>query len=143
MSLSQRLKEAEQQRRRAAGLPPEPPAPTEDEAVVDLSAPSADVIDLTERTGLPQRAPGRSSATRPAGSTANGSPTPGISYDPVRHGDATSAFGDSSPVAVDRLSSYACPRCGGPTQIDLIDQVHQTVSLSCLSCFHMFRVEQG
>ncbi|MGZ4717783.1 MAG: hypothetical protein ACXWCB_13940, partial [Acidimicrobiales bacterium] len=65
----------------------------------------------------------------------------GISYNPVRDGDATSAFGDPSPLMADRTSSILCPRCGGTTQIDLFDQVHQTTSLSCLTCFHMFRVQ--
>ena len=46
------------------------------------------------------------------------------------------------PVDEDRRSDHPCPRCGGVTQIDLFDQVHQTVSLSCTECFHMFRVEQ-
>ena len=130
MSLSQRLKEAEQARRRSAGLPPERPSAADDDPVVDVSGPTADVIDLTRRTA--------SSATPldPSGAA-------GIVYDPVRHGDASSAFGDPAPVATDRLSTYACPRCGSRTQVDLIDQVHQTVSLSCLSCFHMFRVEEG
>ena len=66
----------------------------------------------------------------------------GIAYDPVRSGDSSTSFGDHSPTVVDRASAYSCPRCGAPTQIDLIDQVHQTVSLSCKSCFHMFRIEQ-
>jgi hypothetical protein len=138
MSLSQRLKEAEQERRRSAGLPPEPPIPTdvEDgatepaEAVVDVSGPTADVIDLTQRTATSAIPLGPSGAA-------------GIAYDPVRHGDASSAFGDPAPVDTDRMSTHPCPRCGGRTQVDLIDQVHQTVSLSCLSCFHMFRVEQS
>jgi hypothetical protein len=132
MSLSQRLKEAERERRRSAGLPPEPPVRPEPpeadvdaaEPVVDVTGPSADVIDLTRRAGGPAGAGG-------------------IAYDPVRNGDASSAFGEAAPVATDRMSNHPCPRCGGPTQVDLIDQVHQTVSLSCLSCFHMFRVEQS
>jgi len=139
MSLSQRLKEAERERRRSAGLPPEPPSPSEStEPLVDVSGPGADVIDLTERTS--SNAVPLLSAT-PASDDPQGAS--GIAYDPVRHGDASSAFGDTAPVVVDRLSNYACPRCGGRTQVDLIDQVHQTISLSCLSCFHMFRIEQG
>ncbi len=65
----------------------------------------------------------------------------GISYNPVRDGDASAAFGDPSPFMPDRTSAIPCPRCGEATQIDLFDQVHQTTSLSCLTCFHMFRVE--
>lgn len=125
MSLSQRLKEAEHERRRSAGLPPERPAKVDPSApVVDITASDStgNVIDLTERT------------------SSNGAS--GIAYDPVRSGDASSAFGDPEPLVLDRLSSYPCPRCGGRTQVDLFDQVHQTVSLSCLSCFHMFRIEQ-
>ena len=38
-------------------------------------------------------------------------------------------------------AAVTCPRCGGATHIDLFDQVHQTLSLSCVECFHMFRVE--
>ena len=125
MSLSQRLKEAEHERRRSAGLPPEPPAKVDPSApIVDVTASdtTGNVIDLTERSAA--------------------AATSGIVYDPVRNGDASSAFGDPEPVVLDRLSSYPCPRCGGRTQVDLVDQVHQTVSLSCLSCFHMFRIEQ-
>ena len=51
------------------------------------------------------------------------------------------AFDDPSTLMADRMSTMLCPRCGGATQIDLFDQVHQTTSLSCLTCFHMFRVE--
>jgi hypothetical protein len=126
MTLSQRLKEAEHERRRSAGLPPEPPAKSVDSSDLVVDVTEADttgtVIDLTQRS-----APGGAA---------------GIAYDPVRNGDASSAFGDPLPLVLDRESSYACPRCGGRTQVDLVDQVHQTVSLSCLSCFHMFRVEQ-
>ncbi len=126
MSLSQRLKDAEHARRRSAGLPPERPAKPVDPSgpVVDVTASdtTGNVIDLTART------------------TPNAAS--GIAYDPVRKGDASSAFGDPEPLVLDRLSSYPCPRCGGQTQVDLVDQVHQTVSLSCLSCFHMFRIEQ-
>jgi hypothetical protein len=126
MSLSQRLKEAEHERRRSAGLPPERPAQPVD--------PSAPVVDVTESdtTGNVIDLTGRSVPDA----------TAGIAYDPVRNGDASSAFGDPEPVVLDRVSSYPCPRCGGHTQVDLVDQVHQTVSLSCLSCFHMFRIEQ-
>jgi hypothetical protein len=136
VSLSQRLKEAAQERRISAGLPPEPdPAPTDaagadptaDPAVVDLSDPAGDdvVIDLTQVLA------------RDLGPT-------GVAYDPVRDGDATRSFDgdDSSLLTGNQAAADPCPRCGGRTQIDLIDQVHQTVSLSCLSCFHMFRVEQ-
>jgi len=120
MSLSQRLKEAEKERRISAGLPPERPAP---EAVVELGPSDEVVIDLTQ-------------AERPEVGTT------GIAYDPVRNGDAASAFGDHEPeLALPDVASYPCPRCGGRTQVDLVDQVHQTISLSCLSCFHMFRVE--
>jgi hypothetical protein len=127
MSLSQRLKQAEDERRRWAGPPAEPAERTDEPAVA--SAPPASVIlgdedevvvDLTERV--------------PMGGG-------GIAYDPVRNGDATSAFGDPEPVLTDRTTTVVCPRCGGPTQVDLVDQVHQTTSLSCLDCFHMFRVD--
>ena len=65
----------------------------------------------------------------------------GISYNPVRDGDATAAFGEPPPAWPTARPPSLCPRCGGATQIDLFDQVHQTTSLSCLACFHMFRVE--
>jgi len=141
MSLSDRLRAAEEKRR---GL-----ATDADEAsTIDLTSPDAAVIDLTARR---QRSSG---GPHPAGDTLEpypfGAPADepvwavgaeGISYNPVRDGDATSAFGDPSPLMADRTSPILCPRCGGATQIDLFDQVHQTTSLSCLTCFHMFRVE--
>ena len=139
MSLSQRLKEAEQERRRSAGLPPEPPATpasTSSEPVVDVTGPTADVIDLTRRSAASAIPLGSTTPAEPPGAA-------GIAYDPVRHGDASRGFGEAEPLTTDRLSNYPCPRCGSRTQGDLVDQVHQTVSLSCLSCFHMFRVEQG
>ena len=129
MSLSQRLKQAQYERRRSAGLPVEPPdrtrgdETTRDGAVVELDGSQEGVvIDLTR--SLPHAV----------------SPT-GIDYDPVRYGDATGGFGDFLTEPSDNRSTYPCPRCGGSTQIDLIDQVHQTISLSCLNCFHMFRVD--
>jgi hypothetical protein len=136
MSLSQRLKEAEEQRRQLS-------APPGDRVVTDSGG--SNVIDLTDARIAADRQLASDDqqplehALRGARLTAV-SPT-GIAYDPVRNGDATSAFHDPDPMVLDRLSSYECPRCGGETQVDLIDQVHQTVSLSCLECFHMFRVE--
>jgi len=38
-------------------------------------------------------------------------------------------------------ATVTCLRCGGAAHIDLFDQVHHTLSLSCVECFHMFRVE--
>ena len=120
MSLSQRLKEAADERRRSAGLPPETSRSTiadDDGGVLDLTDASDDsgtdavVIDLTRARGA-----------------ASG---PDISYDPVRHGDASRAFGDDSALVVDaEATAYPCPRCGGRTHVDLIDQVHQTISLT-------------
>jgi hypothetical protein len=125
MSLSQRLKQAEKERRLSAGLPAErPEAPEAPEATVELGPADDVVIDLTS---------GQPVSDEPTGPT-------GVAYDPVRNGDATSAFADHGPQLVDG-SNYPCPRCGGRTQVDLIDQVHQTISLSCLACFHMFRVD--
>jgi len=111
VSLSDRLKIAEQARRQAAGLPDEPSEP----AAIDLTT-SGEVIDLTTQPG-------------------------GIAYNPVRSGDASSAFGDFDPATQRRAEGIECPRCGAATHLDLFDQVHQTASLSCTSCFHMFRVE--
>ena len=108
MSLSNRLRAAEEQRRRATGSGG---APAADDPVIDLSSADGPQLDLT----------------RPAGSS------------PL--GDASFAFAGPVPLGADRLPHRACPRCGGATQVDLLDQVHQTVSLSCTSCFHMFRVE--
>jgi hypothetical protein len=144
MSLSDRLRAAEQQRRGNA-------PPTDDESAIDLTSDGAAVIDLTTRrrqgAGPYPGAPGRSDTLEPyrfdreADEPVWAAGAEGISYNPVRDGDATSAFGDPSPEMADRTSTTPCPRCGGVTQIDLFDQVHQTTSLSCLSCFHMFRVQ--
>ena len=134
MSLSDRLRAAELKRRGIA-------TDTAD-STIDLTSEGAAVIDLTARrhkssgsTLEPYRFdPSPDEPALTAGAV-------GISYNPVRDGDATSAFGDPSPLMTDRTSSIPCPKCGGTTQIDLYDQVHQTTSLSCLDCFHMFRVQ--
>ena len=129
MSLSDRLRAAEQQRRSSTT--------SADDSTLDLTSSDAAVIDLTARRQ-------QSSGSRPGhGSESTLEPYrfEGISYNPVRDGDATRAFDDPTSLMADRMSSMICPRCGGATQIDLFDQVHQTTSLSCLACFHMFRVE--
>ncbi len=141
MTLSDRLRAAEQQRRGIA---------TDDDDTIDLTSGAA-VIDLTARR---QRASGADPGRGRAGDTLqpyrfDRSPdepvwsagAEGISYNPVRDGDATSAFGEVSPLMADRTTDITCPKCGGVTQVDLFDQVHQTTSLSCLTCFHMFRVQ--
>jgi len=125
MSLSERLKVAEQVRRGSA--PPDPAR--RPEATLDLSADRAPVVDLR---AVPS-APSPSSEQR----------FDAISYSPVRSGDGSSAFTDVSPATRVRTAGIVCPRCGSATQLDLFDQVHQTASLSCSSCFHMFRVELG
>lgn len=121
MSLSERLKAAEAVRRSASA------PPLAEQAVVDLRAPSAPTIDLT--------------GNDPDWVFADPAPAAdgGIAYDPTRKGDASLAFGDGDSLLADRRSAQPCPRCGGPTQVDLYDQVHQMVSLSCTTCFHMFR----
>jgi hypothetical protein len=48
---------------------------------------------------------------------------------------------DLTDATMKPTATVLCPRCGGPTHVDLFDQVHQTLSLSCTECFHMFRVE--
>jgi len=145
MSLSERLRAAEQQRKRA-----ESPS-SDDDSTIELTSTGAAVIDLTSRR---RQGPGPYPGARVDDGTLEPyrfDPTPdepvwaagaeGISYNPVRDGDATSAFGDPSPLLADRSTATPCPRCGGTTQIDLFDQVHQTTSLSCIDCFHMFRVQ--
>lgn len=138
MSLSQRLKDAEQDRQRAAEVSGEDGGQDSNSNVIDLS----DVRSAAEQAHGSGAGPSQplEHALRDARLTAV-APT-GIAYDPVRNGDASSAFHDPDPITLDRASNYECPRCGGTTQVDLIDQVHHTVSLSCLDCFHMFRLEQ-
>jgi len=127
MSLSERLKVAEQARRSSEGAETDPAGATGaipmgvssgTSASIDLSGTGAAVVDLTDRPGA-------------------------ISYSPMRTGDGSSAFGEANPLTTDRAAGVPCPRCGGHTQLDLFDQVHQTASLSCVSCFHMFRIELG
>jgi hypothetical protein len=150
MSLSQRLKDAEAKRQRQTKA-----ATGRDEPTFDgrSGTEGAKVIDLTDARSAQRTRPPKprepSEATDPPQPLAHAlrdahltavTPT-GVTYDPVRDGDASRAFHDPDPMVLDRTSTYACPRCDGETQVDLIDQVHHTVSLSCLSCFHMFRVE--
>jgi hypothetical protein len=121
MSLSERLRAAELDRQRQADLlhPPE--------AVIDLSD-EEPVVDLIDRSwDLPREPdPGSSAGV-------------GISYE-ARPGHARPGPGaGSSPAAGAMTSPVPCPRCGGGTQVDLFDEVHQTYSLSCNTCFHMFR----
>jgi hypothetical protein len=128
MSLSERLKVAEQARRRSSANPSTadpadtPGAAAGQPAVLDVSGSGAAVIDLTS---APSAAPA------------------GITYSPLRSADGSGAFTDVGASTRVRTAGIVCPRCGGPTQLDLFDQVHQTASLSCSSCFHMFRVELG
>jgi hypothetical protein len=134
MSLSQRLKAAEYDRRVAAGLPVDHlkgPSTGQTEnvqvdvresatPVIDLTdAPWADVIELGEA-----RAPASTAAPEAERTAEDGA-------------DQAVAMG----VRVGQRSRLECPHCGGPTQVDLVDTVGHTVSLSCLSCYHMFRVE--
>lgn len=143
MSLSDRLRAAEEQRRSRTS--------DTDDTTLDITSADAAVIDLTARR---QQGAGNRQGRGGSGDTLEPyrfEPPPdepvwaagaeGISYNPVRDGDASSAFGEPSSFMADRTSDIVCPRCGGATQIDLFDQVHQTASLSCLTCFHMFRVE--
>ena len=128
MSLSERLKVAERARRRSTGdVAPE--ANSRPEVTLDLSSPGAAVVDLTDLAPAPTTA------------IAPEAPLDAISYSPMRNGDGSSAFTDVSPATRLRTAGIVCPRCGGATQLDLFDQVHNTASLSCSSCFHMFRVE--
>ena len=129
MSLSERLKAAQAVRQASAAAAAERAGADDREAVLDLRAADRPAVDLT---GAPADADG------PAG--AGGS---GIVYDPVRNGDASRAFGEVIPLVADRESRTPCPKCGGTTQIDLYDEVHQVISLSCNTCFHMFRVPAG
>jgi hypothetical protein len=131
MSLSQRLKAAEYDRRLAAGLPVDhltKSVPVE-EARVDVTTSEAPVIDLTEAWAQRDVIPIERSTPRPKRASATTSP--GTSE--------ASAF--SGAPEVGQRSRVECEQCGGPCQVDLVDALHQTVSLSCLSCYHMFRVD--
>ena len=143
MSLSDRLRAAEQQRRSSTDTD------DSDDAALDLTSGAA-VIDLTaRRRQISGNRSGRGGADgslepylfEPSDDPVWAAGAEGISYNPVRDGDASAAFGEPSSFMADRMSPIPCPRCGEATQIDLFDQVHQTTSLSCLTCFHMFRVE--
>ncbi len=130
MSLSERLKAAQAVRQASAAAAGARTGAEGDEAVLDLRGPDQPAVDLT-------------GTTSPDEGAAPGAGGSGIVYDPVRNGDASRAFGDVIPLVADRESRQPCPRCGGATQIDLYDQVHQVISLSCNSCFLMFRVPAG
>jgi hypothetical protein len=113
MTLSDRLKAAEYERRLAAGLPVDhltPPDAPQAKLRLERSEP---VIDLTQSWSSTV-----ANAAKPATSEAPTMQLPQV--------------GDRSRVE--------CEQCGGACQIDLVDAVNHTVSLSCLTCFHMFRV---
>ncbi len=127
-SLSDRLKAAQYDRRVAAGLPvdhlerPEP-AP---EARLDVSPSGDAVIDLTR-------------SWAPAAPTRELHP---IDTDRLRRPDPVQAPPAPTSGALPQEGERArveCEQCGGPCQVDLVDPYNQTVSLSCLSCYHMFR----
>ncbi len=144
MSLSQRLKAAEYDRRLAAGLPVDhldrPGEPGQAPVQLDVRQPGDPVIDLTQsdwadviELGQPPQAP--TAPPRPTGDSPSSVET---SAPPGSGGpDDVSVAGPQ----VGERSRLECPHCGGPTQIDLVDTVGHTISLSCLSCYHMFRVE--
>ncbi len=134
MSLSQRLKAAEYDRRLAAGLPVDhlnrPSAGQTENIQVDVRGPGAPVIDLTDATWADVIEMGEPGA-KASNSADHGQPA---------DEDPPSNVVELGPQ-VGQRSRLECPQCGGPTQVDLVDAVGHTVSLSCLSCYHMFRVE--
>ena len=147
MSLSHRLKAAEYDRRLAAGLPVDHLAPVpDDDPIDDFTTPAKPILDLTDV--LP------STDVIPLGVTSSGRATPGQGSAAMAGGLRSESRVDAQvggiPVDSDEPTSASqigarsrieCENCGGPCQIDLIDAINQTVSLSCLSCYHMFRVE--
>jgi hypothetical protein len=151
MSLSDRLKAAEYDRRLAAGLPVDhlsPVAPPQ--ARVDVSQGGAPVLDLTEPWPTADVIPLASVSDAASAATAHDrglAPTGLVDASLAPTGVARDDELDDAhhPILrntqVGARSRIECEQCGGPCQIDLIDAVNQTVSLSCLSCFHMFRVE--
>ena len=131
MSLSQRLKAAEYDRRLAAGLPVDhltKSVPAE-QARVDVTAAEAPVIDLTEAWARREVIPVESPTPRPSPASATTPP------------ETSEAPASSGVPEVGQRSRIECEQCGGPCQVDLVDALNQTVSLSCLSCYHMFRVD--
>ncbi|WP_208028692.1 hypothetical protein [Rhabdothermincola sediminis] len=117
MSLQERLAAAEDERRRAAGLPPlrrEPARPhrldqlrsSPDTAPrLDLTG-SSPVLDLRER--MPEQ-------VEPAPVT-------------VLH-----------PAGDDRI---VCPVCGGESRLDVTDVVGGVDHYTCLACAHLFEVQR-
>jgi hypothetical protein len=135
MSLSERLRKAEQDRTGAADPGAEVPAYTGlSDPVIDLSTGDAPVLDLTTPVTSPLTTPVWIFSTDGAGSAE------GIGYDsrPVR--DPSNDISAIGSTAGERSTATPCPQCGGPTRLDMFDQVNQQASRSCLSCFHMFRV---
>jgi len=129
MSLSQRLKAAEYDRRVAAGLPVDhltkAPAPTE-QARVDVTQSEAPVVDLTDPWATRDVIPLKPRTADPSATTS---------------AESSAAPASVGPPVVGQRSRIECEQCGGPCQVDLVDALNQTVSLSCLSCYHMFRVD--
>jgi hypothetical protein len=107
MSLSDRLKQAEQDRSPSAMPSLDPAAriapPVTVSPVIDLTRGFEPILDLTDRSMAP-----------------------------------IELFGMDGPTHHEPAET-PCPRCGGPTHVDMFDQVQQATSLSCLACFHMFR----
>ena len=134
MSLSERLKQAQQERSSTH----EPAVPDPTAPVIDVTPEDGPVLDLTTPT-TPTTAP--IALFGIDGGAGAGTSTEGVSYSPIRTGGASSAFSEFDPVTADHTTGTLCPRCGGPTHLDMVDQVHQMASLSCLACFHMFQVE--
>jgi hypothetical protein len=142
MSLSQRLKAAEYDRRLAAGLPVDHLAPGPvDDPIEDFTRPAKPILDLTDVLSPADVIPIRATSPVPARPDDRSAPT---------NRDRPAEAGVATPISSDELtpssqigarSRIECENCGGPCQIDLIDAINQTVSLSCLSCYHMFRVD--
>lgn len=115
MSLRERLEAARAERRRRAGLPPEPPAVSPMSQPIDLDADRSSDPATIDLTGV----------------------APVVDLRPELAGrDRTPAFSGALEIG----QSDRCPHCGGPGRLDMQDYVGRVDHYSCTDCGLLFQV---
>ncbi len=124
MTLRERLDAAREERRRAAGLPPTPPAEPATMTTDDVVAKGDFGVDLDSVVDLRTPAP-----------VIDLRPLP-----PERPESTPPPSNPSFTAALAVSTRTTCPQCGGPGQRDMQDVVGGVDHYSCTFCGHLWQV---
>lgn len=151
-NLRERLEDAKEQRRIAAGLPPtehEPPpehAEPESPALPDAEQALADlIVDLRDPASVFDFRPTVSAGVTAGAPQASTGPTQSKPVDaPIPLGAPTPdvAASPAETISSREPTKDRCPHCRGKVRLDMFDLVNAVAHMSCMDCGFVYQAKR-